>query len=323
MTFAGLILGLVLLISGGGLVVRGASDLATKYGVSPMIVGLTIVGFGTSAPELVVNVLGAVRGETELAFGNVVGSNISNLGLILGIAALLAPITLQGKVVRREVPLLLLATTMMTVMALDMPLEGTPAIIGRTDSIVLILMFCLFIYITAIDFLRERHAEPLMAGVQESEISTQSASLPVVLLIVGGALLFSGGEMTVRFGSALAVQLGVSQAIIGLFVVAVGTSMPELVTTIIAAMRRESDLAVGNIVGSNIFNGLFVLPISGLIVPITVPQWGVGDLMVSWLFAALLIPIFFIGSTRFGRPAGVFFLVSYFVYAVFRIGGFN
>lgn len=288
-----------------------------------MVVGLTIVGFGTSAPELVVNILGVLQGETALAFGNVIGSNISNLGLVLGLAAVIAPIQLQSGVVRREVPLLLLGTTMMTVMALDGPLEGQAAAIGRGDSLVLLLTFCIFIYIIAMDYVRDRKSDQLFIDIDHSEKfkSVSGGKLCWLFIIAGFAMLFVGGEFTVRNGSALASQFGVSPTIIGLFVVAVGTSMPELVTSVIAAMRRESDLALGNVVGSNLFNSLLVLPASGLVGSIPIPDGGVGDLVLSWLLAAVLIPIFFIGNACLGRVAGVGFLLVYLAYAGFRIVG--
>jgi cation:H+ antiporter len=319
--FAGVALGILLLLAGGTLVVRGASEIAERLGVSPMIVGLTIVGFGTSAPELVVNVLGAINGETALAFGNVAGSNVANLGVVLGLAALIAPITIQGDLVRREVPLLLLGTTVLTVMALDGPLEGATPLIDRIDSIVLLLLFGVFIYITAMDVIRAQESDKLLLDLAErSSLTTlPKGHLSWIMLAVGGAMLFIGGELTVRNGSSLAEGFGISPAIIGLFVVAVGTSMPELVTSIVAALRGESDLALGNVVGSNIFNALFVLPISGLIAPIPIPDGGIGDLAVSWVFAALLIYFFVVGRARLGRPAGALFVAAYFAYATYRI----
>jgi cation:H+ antiporter len=321
LSFASVCLGLLLLIGGGGLLVRGASEIAAKFGISPMIVGLTIVGFGTSAPELVVNTMGALRGETALAFGNVIGSNISNLGLVLGVSALISPIALQGAVVRREVPYLLLATTMITVMALDGFLEGQVPTIGRSDAIVMLLMFCIFIYITAVDFLRSAQSDQILLDIEDSPVinTAPTGRASWFLVVAGCGLLFAGGEFTVRGGSALAELFGVSPTIIGLFVVAIGTSMPELVTSITAALRRESDLALGNVIGSNIFNSLLVLPISSLISHIPIPDGGVGDLMVSWAFTAVLIPIFFIGRAILGRVEGVLFLLAYCAYAVYRI----
>jgi len=319
--FLGILAGLALLIAGGAMLVRGASEIADAFGISPMIVGLTIVGFGTSSPELVVNLLGALSGETGLAFGNVVGSNISNLALVLGAAALLRPIALQGDVVRRELPLLLLATTMMTVMALDASLEGMPSIISRTDSVILMLMFCIFIYITVVDITRLRHKDRLLKDIDETPVllMAEKGALRWVLVIGGFVLLFFGGELTIKHGVELAGQMGVSTTVVGLFVVAVGTRMPELVTSVIAAARRESDLALGNVIGSNIFNSLVVLPVSGVVAHIPVPAGGITDLMVSWLLAALLIPIFVFGKAYLGRTTGVLLLGTYFAYAVLRI----
>ena len=321
LSFLGIALGIALLIAGGAFLVRGASEIAEGFGVSPMIVGLTIVGFGTSAPELVVNVIGALEGEMGLAFGNVVGSNISNLGLVLGAAAIMSPIAIRGEVVRRELPLLLLATTIMTVLALDGPLEGMPALLGRTDAIVLMLMFLIFLYITGLDLLRLRKRDPLLSDIKCSTIvvTPTKSRLCWLMIFAGFVFLFVGGEMTVRNGVAFAGQLGVSTTVVGLFVVAVGTSMPELVTSIIAAMRKESDLALGNVIGSNIFNSLMVLPGSGIIAQIPIPQGGVTDLIVSWVLAAALIPLFFWGKAYLGRISGGAFLVVYFGYAVYRI----
>lgn len=321
LSIVGIAAGIILLIAGGALMVRGASEIAASLGVSPMIIGLTVVGFGTSSPELVVNVMGAINGATELAFGNVVGSNISNLGLILGIAAIIAPIAIQGGVVRRELPLLLLVTTMMTVMALDGPLQGIPAIIGRSDSVVLMLMFCIFVYITVIDIMGIRHQDKLLTEVVEHPgVVTPAASRFQWLLVGGGlVLLVVGGEMTIRYGVALSTELGVPAAVVGLFVIAIGTSMPELATSIIAAIKKESDLALGNIIGSNIFNSLVVLPASGVVAPIKVPDGGVGDLVTSWIFAALLVPIFYLRGGRLGRGFGVLFIGGYLAYAVYRV----
>jgi len=317
----GLLFGIVVLIAGGALLVRGSSEIATRFGVSPMIVGLTIVGFGTSTPELVVNIVGSLKGVTGLAFGNVVGSNISNLALVLGVAALIKPISIQGQLVRREVPLLLLATTMMTVMALDGPLHGLPAVIGLSESIVLMLLFCIFIYVNALDMVGERQADPLVLEIEADPLidTHPIGRFAWLLVILGVGLLFAGGEMTVHNSMEIAGRFGVSATIVGLFMVAVGTSMPELVTSVIAAIRGESDLALGNVVGSCIFNSLVVLPASGLISEVTVPRGGIGDLLVSLALVALLIPIFIMGKARLGRVMGGALLLAYFAYVVVRI----
>ncbi len=323
LSFLGILLGIVILIAGGYLLVRGAAEIADGFGVSPLVVGLTIVGFGTSAPELVVNIVGALRGATGIAFGNVVGSNIGNLGLVLGAAAIMSPIAIRGEVVRREVPLLLLATTMMMVMSLDRPLEGMPAAIRRTEAIVLMLMFCIVIYITAVDLMRGRSTDPLLADMEESPtiVTPAKGRFRWLFVIAGFVLLFVGGDLTIRNGVAFANQVGVSTTVIGLFVVAIGTSMPELATSVIAAIRGEPDLALGNVIGSNIFNSLLVLPVSGVIAQIPVPMGGVGDIVVSWLLAASLIPLFLLGRALLGRGTGAIFLAVYFSYAVYRILG--
>lgn len=322
--FLGIVVGLFLLIVGGGLLVMGASQLAARFGISPMIVGLTIVGFGTSAPELVVNIIGGLRGESALAFGNVIGSNISNLALVLGAAGILQSIEIHGSVIRREVPLLLLVTTIMTVMALDTVLESGTARIGISDAIVLLLLFTLFIYITVQDVFLLRKDDPLLTEIEENPlVVTEPVSRFLWAYIIAGfALLFVGGEMTVRSSVTFAAVLGISTTLVGLFIVAIGTSLPELITSVIAAWRKESDLALGNILGSNFFNSLIVLPASALAGTVAIPRGGVQDLVVSWLFAAALIPIFLIGRARLGRTSGIMLLAAYAVYAVMRVRGF-
>lgn len=321
--FLGIILGIVLLIGGGTALVAGASRIASRFGVSPMIIGLTVVGFGTSAPELVVNIMGAMTGQTELAFGNVIGSNISNLGLVLGTAAIIQSIDLKGKVIQREIPLLLLITTIMTVMALDGVFENRAPRFSQSDAVVLLLLFGIFIYITVQDVVIANRDDALITDVSRNHLVTpeQQSGYQWLWVLAGFALLFIGGHITVTQSVSLATQLGVAPSIIGLFVVAVGTSMPELVTSIVAAMRRESDLALGNVIGSNIFNSLIVLPASALAAPVIIPAGGIFDLSVSWLFAAVLIPIFFLRNASIGRLSGIFLLVAYIVYAVYRLKG--
>ena len=318
---ATLLLGLVLLVGGGALLVRGASEIAESFGISPVVIGLTVVAFGTSMPELIVNALGAYSGETDLAFGNVLGSNISNLALVLGAAAVIAPISVQGTLVKREIPLLLLATTIMTVMALDNWIDGQPAIIGRSDAIMLLLLFCIFLYVTAMDFLQLQRQDPILADVGDYPLAAidPASRFRWPLTLGGCVLLFFGGNLTVDSATTLASGFGVSATIIGLFVVAIGTSLPELVTSIIAAMRKESDLALGNVVGSNLFNSLFVLPIGALIRPISIPEGGLFDLATSWLLVAMLIPLFIFGKASLSRGVGALLLLLYCSYAIIRM----
>lgn len=323
MTIALLVLGLLLLLAGGTGVVSGASGIASRYGVSPMVIGLTVVAFGTSAPELVVNIMAALEGVTELAFGNVVGSNLANIGLVLGIAALIKPVTIEGQLVRRELPLLLLATVIVTVMILDGPLQGYPSMLSRADGVILILLFSIFIYFSVSDFASQRE-DALMKNMQEMESSLpgtagQTPGRLWIYLAAGIVALTVGGQLTIENGSALATAMGISPAIIGLVVVAIGTSMPELVTSVIAAIRNESDLCVGNVIGSNLFNSLFVLPVSAMITPLQTPDGGVTDVLISLAFVVAILPVFFFGNTRMNRWVGLLFVATYLAYMTARI----
>ncbi len=318
--FGGVALGIALLLIGGTLMVRGASAIASGAGISPMVVGLTVVAFGTSSPELVVNVLAAVQGQSALAFGNVVGSNIANLGLVLGIAGLIAPIAMQGQLVVRELPLLLLATSVLVVMALDAPLRGESTFIDRADALVLLLLFGIFVYVSALDVVRQRK-DVLLKGVEQLPVpSRQAIALKDwIYTVLGVAGLAVGGNLTISNGAELASLLGVSKTVIGVAIIAVGTSLPELVTSVIAALRREPDLSVGNVVGSNLFNGLFVLPAGALVAPVAVPAGGVVDLGISLLFVLALFPVFLIGNSLLGRTASSVLLGGYLLYIGFRL----
>ena len=318
-----LIVGLVLLLAGGTGLVAGASGIASRFGVSPLVVGLTIMAFGTSSPELMVNVVGALRGESELAFGNVAGSNLANLGLVLGVAAVIKPVTIQGLLVRRELPFLLLGTSILMVLMLDGPLEGTAATVGRSDGLVLLLLFSVFVYITVRDFLTTRQDALIdnMLELHDALPETRGKALGSYWLYLAGGMigLGLGGHLTVVYGSAFAASMGVSPLVIGLVVVAIGTSLPELVTSAIAASKNESDLCVGNVVGSNIFNSLVVLPISALLRPVPVPAGGLLDIFLSLVLAIVLITVFYLGEARMDRKTGAVFVVFYLGYMTQRV----
>ncbi|NKC00597.1 MAG: calcium/sodium antiporter [Pseudomonadales bacterium] len=320
-----LIAGIVVLLVGGTVLVRGASGIARGFKVSPMLIGLTVVAFGTSTPELVVNITGALQGETDLAFGNAVGSNLANFGLVLGAAALLSPIYLEGQVVRREVPFLLLVTAILMVMAADGPLSGTSPLIDRGDAIILFLLFTVFVYFMVRDIIREkgdpilREAETFPATGARGGASRGRSVWHVALVLMGLALLTYGGQLTIEQGAVIAKLHSVPQVVIGIFVVAVGTSLPELVTSAIAAYNKETDLALGNIVGSNIFNSLVVLPAAGLIRPLPIPQGGTLDLAVGFGFVLVVIPLFFFSKARISRREGVALLLTYAGYLVYRV----
>jgi cation:H+ antiporter len=323
-TIVMLLAGLFLLLAGGTGLVRGASAIASHYGVSPLIVGLTVVAFGSSAPELVVNVVGAIRNETELAFGNVTGSNLANIGLVLATAAIFRPITIESQLVRRELPLLLLGTTVLLVVAMDQLLTGTDPILNRSDAIVLLLIFTIFVYFTISDFLESRREDALVKNIQEMEgmLPSQAATTVQthwIFVSAGIVALTVGGQLTIVYGAQLATNLGLQPVIVGMVIVAIGTSLPEFVTSIIAAINRESDLCVGNVVGSNIFNGLVVLPIAALVRPLPVPEGGLLDVAMSLILAAIIILVFFFGKAHMNRKVGAVLLITYLAYMALRV----
>jgi cation:H+ antiporter len=313
-----LALGLTALILGGSWLVRGATALAARLGVAPILIGLTVVAFGTSTPELVVNVSAALRGSTEIGFGNVVGSNIANIGLLLALAAIIAPLSIHRTLVIREIPMMILACAATIVLAGGVLLGEESSGFSRGDGLMLLLLFAVFLYYTIGEALQQREDQADRdAGVAATSVAaTSDPATPdgrprVILPIVGGLLaLVLGGEVAVRGAIGVADAMGVSEALIGLTVVAVGTSLPELATTLTAARKGQGDLAIGNIVGSNIYNLLFIWGLSVAIFPSALPAGGAVDLMVMTGFSLLLLP-FVITQSRLSRLEGALMLLGY------------
>lgn len=252
--------GFILLIKGADWLVEGSSSLARRLGVSDLMIGLTVVSFGTSAPELVVNIIASFQGSASIAIGNIVGSNISNTLLILGATALVAPLAVQKSTVLKEIPFTLLAAVALLVMANDTLVDGYPASeLGRGDGLIFLGFFAIFLYYTF--------------GIRHNGHEKKSkASMPLLrawfLFAVGLAGLVLGGKLAVSGAQTIALQLGISEALVGLTVVALGTSLPELAASIVAAKKGKTDIAVGNIVGSNIFNIFWILGLSAVIKPL-------------------------------------------------------
>ncbi len=323
MPFILLAVGITLLLIGGTALVRGASGIARRFNVSATVIGLTVVAFGTSTPELVVNVTGALQGHTDLAFGNAVGSNLANFGLVLGIAALLSPIYVEGQIVRREIPFLLLITAILMVMVADNTLSGTQPLLDRGDAIILFLLFSVFVYFMVRDVMTSQ-GDPIMREAEQFPASASTGALQSgyvgngLLVLIGLAGLTYGGQLTIEQGEVIATLMGVPEVVVGIFVVAVGTSLPELVTSAIAAFKRETDLALGNIVGSNIFNSVFVLPAAAIIQPIPIPKGGELDLAVGFAFVLVIIPLFLVRNARLSRKEGAALLITYLGYMVYR-----
>lgn len=316
-----LLVGIVLLVGGGDLLVRGAASIAQRAGVSHLAVGLTVVSFGTSAPELAVNWSAVWSGSPDVSFGNVIGSNMANIGLIVGATALLRPLDVHNIVVRREMPMMILATAAVAVFGLDAVLSGRTAFLDRGDGLVLLLLFSVFLYYIVNDVLVQRSEN------QKALESELVGTLPPVhrrlawsvLLTLGGLLaLIGGGRITVHAAVELAHLLGVSEAVIALSVIALGTSLPELAASLVAAFRSEVDIAVGNVVGSNIFNLLLVAGSTAAMEPVPVPAGGLGDLAVVSLLSALLWAVSATHRRRIQRAEAALLLAIYVVYVGFR-----
>lgn len=308
-----LIIGLAVLILGAHWLVDGASSIATRLGVSALTVGLTVVAFGTSTPELVVNLIASFKGSSGLAIGNVVGSNSINILLILGLSAVIRPIAVKSQTVRFEIPLSLLAAVMLFLLANDMLFDATPSILSRSDGLVLLVFFALFIYYTYLSARTDKH--PLSPDVKQ-----QKYYIAILMVIGGIGGLYLGGKFIVDSATNIARSIGISDLLIGLTVVAIGTSLPEMATSIIAAYKRNSDIAVGNIVGSNIFNIFMVLGVSGSIKPLPFsPESNIDILVVC--FASVLLFFFSYRGKRpeITRMEGAIMVICYLVYFTYLI----
>jgi cation:H+ antiporter len=311
-----LLAGLALLLGGAELLVRGASRLALRLGMTPLVIGLTVVAFGTSAPEMAIGVGAAWRGEADIALGNVVGSNIANVLLVLGLSALVTPMVVQRQLVRLDVPVMLAVSLAVLAMALD----GS---IGRFDG--LLLVAAGVVYLVALLRLARRGNDAIAAAAEADVPDPRAAQAPWwrhALLVAGGlVLLVAGARWLVEGAVGIAQLMGVSELVIGLTVVAVGTSLPEIATSVLAAIRGERDLAVGNIVGSNLFNLLFVLGAASAIAPGGIAVSGAAlnfDLPVMAAVAAACLPIFFTGHC-IQRWEGALFLGYYLAYTAYLL----
>ena len=312
-----LLAGMAVLVLGGEGLVRGASDLAQTYGVSPLAIGLTVVALGTSAPELAVNVSAALADRTGISFGNIMGSNLANMGLVVGVIALIRPVAIETSVVRREIPMMLLATGVALVLGADVWLANGPNIYSRGDALAMLLLFLVFVYYVLSDVRSQRDSDRYLEDLAETSTRIGPPGIPIrsVLLIVVGAIgLVIGAKFTVDGATGMARALGVSEALIGLTLVAVGTSLPELTASAMAALRGHTDLAIGNVVGSNILNLCLVLGVTGVLRPIPVPEGGILDLVAVSIFSVLLLGVCTTYKQQIMRGEGVLLVVGYLLY---------
>ncbi|ARM30580.1 calcium/sodium antiporter [Prosthecochloris sp. HL-130-GSB] len=318
-----LVLGLGLLLGGGNFLVTGASALARNLGVSPLVIGLTVVAFGTSAPELSINLLGTLQGQSDISFGNIIGSNIANIGLILGLTALIRPLVIESVIISREIPMLILVSLFALIAGNDILLRSAANVYDRSDGLVFLMLFGVFMYYTVGDVLR-KHRDPLVEEAEEfaGGRGLRDTMMNVALFAGGLAALIFGGKLSVDAATAIALALDVPQVIIGLTVVAIGTSLPELVTSLVALFQGKNDIAVGNVVGSNIFNLLLVNGLCSTVRPIDVPAaGGLSDLLVMMLLTLFLLPMSITDGRKIVRWEGAVLLGIYLAYNVWRIAG--
>lgn len=314
MAYLLLIIGLVILISGANVLVLGASSIAKKFNIPNLVIGLTVVSFGTSFPELIINILAGVNGQGDLAIGNVVGSNTINILLVIGVSALIKPIAVQSNTVKFEIPFSLLAMLVLFILANDVLIDGENlSVLSRIDGLMFLTFFVIFMYYT---FIVSKHGAEDDGHYVKERANWKS----ILLLLAGIVALYFGGVLIVDNATIIATNLGLSQAVIGILVVALGTSLPELATSAVAAYKGNADMAIGNIVGSNIFNVFFVLGISASIQPIAFSPALNTDILFA-LFASILLFIFIF--TRKGRQIdraeATIFLVLYGTYVVWLL----
>jgi len=309
-------LGIALLIKGADYLVDGASSVAKRFGVPTLVIGLTIVAFGTSTPELIVSIMAAIQHSGDVAFGNVIGSNIANLLLILGISATITNLKVQHSTTWKEIPFSFLAAIVLLAFSSVHILDGLDQIIYRFEGVILLLFFLVFLYYIIELAKRNR------AHLDDEKLVVHKRSLGrSALMIFGGLIgLYFGGVWVVEGAVFAARQFGLSELFISSTIVAIGTSLPELITSISAARKKDVDLAIGNVVGSNIFNVFWILGASALIYPISLPASAIVDLLFLLGGTSLLFLFMFVGKRHeLERWQGVVFLVGYAAYLFFLI----
>ncbi|MEO1050621.1 MAG: calcium/sodium antiporter [Bacteroidota bacterium] len=309
-----LIVGLFILILGGDLLVRGASSIALRLHISPLVVGLTIVAFGTSAPELLISIKSALAGSPDLTMGNVIGSNICNLALVLGVTALINPIKVQGDSIKIDWPMTMGSSLLLyLVVRPGLVFEG--GLVSKGVGIVFIMILAIY----TIFIVRKSRKETKAMKAMEEDMEmpdgpSKNVWKDILFIVLGCAGLYFGSEWFVEGAKNLALELDVDERIIGITVLALGTSLPELVTAIVASIKKESDLALGNLMGSNIFNILSILGITSIIKEIKVSQEIISHDMVSMLWITLAILPMMLIRKKMSRISGGILLVIYLVY---------
>ena len=311
MDYVLLLIGFVLLIKGADFFVDGASSIAKTLKVPSLIIGLTIVAFGTSAPELAVSITSALNGQNGIAVGNVVGSNIFNTLMVVGVAAMIYPLTVKKSVLFKEFPFTVLSGIVLFILAIDVFMEsGTTNILSRTDGAMLLIFFCIFMYYLIESALKARDSE-------EEEINAIPLWKSIVFSVVGIIGIIFGGDMVVDSATNVALSLGMSETLVGLTIIAIGTSLPELVTSVVAAKKGESDIALGNVIGSSIFNVFLILGVSSVLHPIELSGPIIIDIFI--MIIVTLITFAFSINKRINRIEGGALVAGYIAYMAYII----
>ena len=319
-----LCIGVLLLVKGADWFVASASSIAKKFKISPLIIGLTVVSFGTSAPELAVSTISALKGESGIALGNVVGSNLCNMALVLGLSAFLSPIVIKKSLCKREIPFLILTTSVLLIFGFDNLLDGYSGIaniLSRGESLIFLGLMVVFCYISIVLAKKENTEEE----ANEEEIVELPMKKTLILLVLGLAGIMLGAEFVTTPAKNLAISIGtligVDEALlttlVGLTVVAVGTSLPELVTSVVAAKKGENEIAVGNVVGSNIFNILLILGVSGFIKPHKFTSDILTDIVLSLILT--VVTLMFCKKGKLSKRHGLILILCYVFYLTYII----
>lgn len=314
MKYVLLIAGLVLLVKGADLFVTGASSVARRFHIPSLIIGLTIVAFGTSAPEAAVSITSALNGQSDITMGNIIGSNMFNLLVVVGIAAWILPFKVKETIIAKEFPFTLLGCLAVLVLTYDVLLQnGSVNNINRTDGLVLLMFFGIFMYYllsVALKAVKENKTEEVMVTI--------SMPKSVIYLVIGIVGIMLGGDIAVDAASAIAMDWGMSEAMVGLTIIAIGTSLPELMTSVVAARKGESDIALGNVIGSNIFNIFFILGISAVITPVSVSAVVAFDALLLAVISVIAF-CFALTDRRFSKGEGAVLILFYVAYMAFVI----
>lgn len=320
-----LLVGFVLLVKGADFFVDGASNIARYLKISSLIIGLTVVAFGTSLPEAAVSISGVIQGIDDVSFGNIIGSNIFNLLLILGVSALILPVVVNEEILKRDLPISILAAIIIIPMYYFLHENGSSALV-RFEGLILILLLAGFMFLMFKSANKTRNDIINSSTLQDSnkskpkeiEAPTMSKSKSIVLVLIGLIGIVAGGIMVTNGAKEIALFFGMSEWLVGLTIVSVGTSLPELVTSITAAMKKENDIAVGNVVGSNIFNLLFILGFSSLVSPVKINSTAIFDL-IFLVVISIIVLIFAFRERKLGRVEGGFLTLMYLGYLVYII----